>query len=297
MIPNRVRRTFVSALVVLSAATGTAAQSKPRIAVLALENNTTLSILGSRLGFAAADELTTQLVKTGEFAVVERQQIESVLAEQKLGMSGAVDAATAARIGKLLGAQAVVTGSITQFSLDRKSAGIGPLAASYTEAESMLDVRVVNATTGEIIVVAEGGGKKRFGGAAYKNYNFERDMDAGVAQEALRPAVEKAVEGILQSRQQLAELAGAGGTGQVVGARGEDFYIDRGQNLGIDVGQRFEVLRVVDRITDASGNVLDEVTEIVGVLEVTRVLSQSAICKVVSGEAKEGDRIRPKSGG
>jgi hypothetical protein len=28
---------------------------------------------------------------------------------------------------------------------------------------------------------------------------------------------------------------------------------------------------------------------------VTRVLSQSAICKVVSGEAKEGDRIRPQS--
>jgi curli biogenesis system outer membrane secretion channel CsgG len=274
-----------------------AAQGKPRVAVLAFENNTTLSILGSRLGFAAADELTTQLVKTGEFSVIERQQIDAVLAEQKLGMSGAVDAATAARIGKLLGAQAVIVGSITQFSLDRKSAGIGPLAASYTEAESMIDARIVNTTTGEIVAAVEGSGKKRFGGAAYKNYNFERDMDAGVAQEALRPAVEKAVERILESRQQLAEMAGGGAMGQVVGVRGADFYIDRGQNTGLKPGQRFEVLRVVDRITDASGNVLDEVVDKVGELEVTRVLSQSAICKVVEGEAKEGDRIRPKSGG
>jgi hypothetical protein len=235
-------------------------------------------------------------VKTGEFAVIERQQIDAVLSEQKLGMSGAVDAATAAKIGKLLGAQAMVVGSITQFSLDRKSAGIGPLAATYTEAESVLDARVVNTTTGEIIMVAEGSGKKRFGGAAYKNYNFERDMDAGVAQEALRPAVEKAVRTILEQKGQLAELAGAGGAlGQVVGTGDAGSYIDRGQNTGIKVGQRFDVLRVIDRITDANGNVLDEVTDVVGVLEVTRVLSQSAICKVVSGEAKEGDRIRPQS--
>jgi len=278
----------------LTVAGGASAQAKPRIAVLAFENNTTSAFFGDRLGLAAADELTTQLVKTGEFSVVERQQIDAVLSEQKLGMSGVVDAATAAKIGKLLGVQAVVTGSITQFSLDSKSAGIGRFAATYTEAESVLDARLVNTTTGEIIAVADGNGKKRLGGAAYKDYNFERDMDVGVAQEALRPAVEKLVEGILEQKAELDGLAAAAPTGQVVGSGDAGIYIDRGQNLGVEVGQRFDVLRVIDRITDANGNVLDEVTDVVGVIEVTRVLSQSAICEVVSGEAKEGDRIRPK---
>ena len=57
------------------------------------------------------------------------------------------------------------------------------------------------------------------------------------------------------------------------------------------MGQRFEVFRVVDEIRDANGAVLDRITDKVGVLEVTRVLSQSAVCSVVEGEASEGDTI------
>lgn len=274
---------------------GLSAQARPRVAVLAFENNTTLSFFADRLGLAAADELTTQLVRTGEFTVIERQQIDAVLAEQQLGMSGVVDPATAARIGELLGAQAVIIGSITQFSLESRSVGISRFAATITEAESKLDARVVSTTTGEIIAVAEGSGNKRFGGAAYEDFNFERDMNAGVAQEALRPAVENAVEQILEQKARLEELPGPAALGQVVGSRDGDIYIDRGQNAGVEVGQQFDVVRVVDRIIDANGNVLDEVTEAVGVLEVTRVLSQSAICRIVEGEASEGDRVRPRS--
>jgi hypothetical protein len=47
----------------------------------------------------------------------------------------------------------------------------------------------------------------------------------------------------------------------------------------------------VDEIRDSAGNVLDQITEKVGVIEVTRVLSQSSICSVVEGEAREGDKI------
>ena len=56
-------------------------------------------------------------------------------------------------------------------------------------------------------------------------------------------------------------------------------------------GRRFEVVRVVDEIRDVNDNVLDRITDTVGVLEVTRVLSQSAICRVVEGEVSEGDTI------
>ena len=58
------------------------------------------------------------------------------------------------------------------------------------------------------------------------------------------------------------------------------------------VGQRFEVHRVVDEIKDANGQVLDRVIDKVGTLEVTQVLSQSAVCKVVEGVAGVNDTIR-----
>lgn len=48
---------------------------------------------------------------------------------------------------------------------------------------------------------------------------------------------------------------------------------------------------MVDEIRDANDTVLDRITDTVGVLEVTRVLSQLAICRVVEGEASEGDTI------
>jgi curli biogenesis system outer membrane secretion channel CsgG len=270
------------------------AQVRPRIAVMPLQNNTTGRIFGDRLGEAASDEMTTALVKSNEFRVIERQQIQTVLAEQSLGMSGAIDAATAATVGKLLGVQLVVLGSITQFSVDHRSAGVGRLgvSASYAEAESVLDIRVVDVNTGEIIAVAEGQGKRRFGGAQVRDINLQRDFDAGIAQEALRPAVESAVERLLKQKATLAAVQRAVPAMQVVGVRDGQIYLDSGENGGLIVGQRLNVMRVTDVIRDARGNVLDEVTEKVATIEVTRVLSQSSICRLVDGSApREGDLV------
>jgi curli biogenesis system outer membrane secretion channel CsgG len=274
-----------------------AQEVKPRIAVMSFENNSTFSYWGDNLGAAAADELITQLVKAGAFVVVERAQVNAILEEQHFGLSGAVDASTAAEIGKILGVQAVLIGSITQFSVDRRSAGVGALRVSYTEAESRMDVRLVSTTTAEILAIAEGQGKKRMGGVGWEDFDFEREFDVGLAQEALRPAVETAVEEIVAQADILAALAPVVAPGEVVGSPEEGVvYIDKGTGDGIQVGQRFDVYRIVDEIRDSAGNILDQVTEKVGVIEVTRVLSQSSICSVVEGEAQEGDRISEASG-
>lgn len=274
-----------------------AQDAKPRIAVLGFDNNSTFTYWGDNLGAAAADELTTQLVRSGRFTVVERSQVNAILEEQHFGLSGAVNPATAAEIGKILGVQAVVTGSITQFSVDRRSGGIGAFRASYTEAESKMDIRLVSTTTAEILAVAEGQGKKRMGGIGWEDFDFEREFDAGLAQEALRPAVESAVEEIVDQAEVLASLAPVAVPGEVVGAPEPGVvYIDRGADEGIEVGQRFDVYRVVDEIRDSAGNVLDQVTEKVGVIEVTRVLNQSSICSVVEGDAREGDQVTAQGG-
>lgn len=268
----------------------------PRIAVVDFRNATSQRYFGPQLGEAASDELTTQLVQSGQFTVIERDRLKALMAEQKLGQSGAVDASTAAKIGQLLGVQGIVTGSITQFSIDRKSGGIGPVQATYAEAESKIDIRVVDTSTGEILLAAEGGGNKRFGGAAVEDVNFEQSFDAGLAQEALRPAVEKTVERIVELRSRLASIKPSAPPGEIVGTNEDQYYIDRGEDFGVETGQRFDVYRVVDEIRNSEGELLDRVTERVGVLEVTRVLSESSICELVSGEAAEGDEVRSSSG-
>ncbi len=148
---------------------------------------------GDNLGAAAADELTTQLLQTGKFTVIERAQLAAVLGEQDLGASGRVTSATAAKVGELLGVQLLFTGSITQFSVQRTSIGFRGIGGSYSNAESVLDVRLINTTSGEILLTAEGQGNKRMGGGYFKGANAERTFEQGAAQEALRPAVEAVI--------------------------------------------------------------------------------------------------------
>ncbi|MGD8327783.1 MAG: CsgG/HfaB family protein [Acidobacteriota bacterium] len=270
-----------------------APQDKVRIAVMNFENNSQWTWWGDHLGEAAADEFVTQLFQSGKFSVVEREQINAILAEQDFGQSGRVRPDQAAEIGRILGVQVILTGSITKFSINEKGGGIGGFGVKYAEADSTVDVRLINVNTAEILFADEAEGTKRLGGIRVGGVSAYQDYDAGLAAEALRPAVEKMAEKIAGESGDLAAIQPPIPPAQIVGTGDSGLYIDKGQNFGVTVGQRYQVMRVVDEIKDASGNVLDRITEQVGILEVTRVLGQSSICTIVEGEAAEGDTLVP----
>lgn len=60
----------------------------------------------------ATEKLTHQIVSLGDLMVIERSRIDQVLKEQSLSMTGAIDAGTAAKIGKILSVDAVIIGTI-----------------------------------------------------------------------------------------------------------------------------------------------------------------------------------------
>jgi len=267
---------------------------KIRVAVMNFENNTTQRFWEDNLGYAAADEFVTQLFETQQFSLVERAQIDSILAEQDFGQSGRLNQSQAAELGKLLGVQLILTGSITKFSVDTKSGGIRSFGVEYSEAESNLDVRLIDTNTAEILFAGTGESKVRLGGIRIKGFNFRQDFDRGIAQEALRPAIQDVVNKIVANADAYVDLEVPISPAQIVGS-GQDgsIYIDRGENFSVTIGQRYQVKRIVDEIRDASGNLLDTITDIVGVVEVSRVLGQSSICTVIEGEATEGDALEP----
>ena len=94
------------------------------------------------LGGKMLDNLITQLVALHQFKVIERSEVEKVLKEQALGMSGVVDVASATKVGKVLGVDAVLIGSIIQ---DEKKVGV--------------DVRLLNTETAEILTATDAYGK------------------------------------------------------------------------------------------------------------------------------------------
>src|SRR3954452_10406094 len=67
------------------------------------------------VGKAVVDLLINRLVRDGSCSVIERSAIDKLLAEQNLSNSDRFDPQTAAKLGRLLGVDAIVLGSITQY--------------------------------------------------------------------------------------------------------------------------------------------------------------------------------------
>lgn len=93
--------------------------NKKKIAIIEFSN---LNDEVTQLGQFLSEELITQLfiADPGKFEVVERRQLLKVLNEQELGTSGLLDADAMGTVGKILGVDAIVTGSITDLGNDIK---------------------------------------------------------------------------------------------------------------------------------------------------------------------------------
>lgn len=92
------------------------------VAVVAVTDFSDLNGYQSALGKFVAEELTTQLaiIGSGRLSVIERRHLMKVLAEQKLGATSLFDPESVERIGRILGVQALITGSITDLGAELK---------------------------------------------------------------------------------------------------------------------------------------------------------------------------------
>ena len=122
------RRIIFASLLLASAAF---AQDKKRVAVMNFEYGTVQTgvagIFGTNVdvGKGIADMLVDRLVTDGTYSVIERKALDKLIAEQNFSNSDRADPSSAARIGKLLGVNAIIIGSITQFGRDDKSTAVG----------------------------------------------------------------------------------------------------------------------------------------------------------------------------
>ncbi|VAW33588.1 hypothetical protein MNBD_GAMMA01-475 [hydrothermal vent metagenome] len=145
---------FTLALTLLTFIT-IARDDRPVVAVLEFKNETTASWWYSGVGRELSDMLSNELLGTGVFKVVERKKLDAVLTEQDLGASGRVSKSSAAKMGKVTGAQYLITGSVASFEesgsrgggLSFKGISVG---GKKKTAALAIDIRVINATTGEI---------------------------------------------------------------------------------------------------------------------------------------------------
>src|SRR6202158_5414937 len=125
------------------------------------------------VGKGISDLLVTYLVKDGSYSVIEHKAMDKIMAEQNFSNSDRANPNSAAKIGKLLGVDAIIVGSITQFGNETKNTnvggagggwpgiGVGGFGHKKSKAIVALTARLVDVDTGEILGVAEGKGESQ----------------------------------------------------------------------------------------------------------------------------------------
>ncbi len=149
---------FVGVLLGLAFQAGALAAGggRPSVGVVEFKNETSAGWWTSTVGSELSGMLSNELASTNSFRVVERKKLESVLEEQNLAASGRVAPGQGAKIGKLTGAEYLIMGTVTSYQENTSSTGGGlsfkgiSLGGKKSEAYVAIDVRVVNATTGDI---------------------------------------------------------------------------------------------------------------------------------------------------
>ena len=296
---------------------------KKRVAVLNFDYGTVRSsaqaIFGTDqdVGKGISDMLVQKLVEDGKYSVIERNAIDKVLGEQNFSNSDRADATTAAKIGRILGVDAIIIGSITQFGRDDQHTnigaggfggygsrmGIGGVGTHKAKAVVGITARLVNTTTGEILAAVTGTGESSRSGTSLIGAGAGGGSGGGAAldmgssnfgQTILGEAVKAAVG---DTATQLDNKAGnlptvkVSVSGLVADVSGNTLIINVGSKTGLKVGDNLDISRQVRTVKDpATGKVLKTITDKIGSGTVTQIDQDSATVTFTgTGSAKVGD--------
>ena len=316
------------ALLVVLSVSGFAAERKKRVAVFDFDYSTVRTAVSAAFGGTEVDAgagitalLVKRLVQDGTYSVIERAKMDMILKEQNFSNSDRFNPNSAAKIGKLLGVDAIIVGNITQFGNETKNQGVGGGGGGFggfglggfkhkeSKAIVTLDARIVDIDTAEILAVADGkgessrsstsltGGGGNWHGFGAGGVDFgSSDFENTIIGEAIKKAVDQMSTGIIAGASKL--------EARVIKVEGVVAFVDVGKlvlnvgaKAGIKVGDQMSVERVSREIKDpTTGKVLRRMSSEVGKIQISDVDDVSAVGKVVSGQGfKVGDVVKTQT--
>ncbi len=262
------------------------------------------------IGGGLAAMLTTALTESEQFIVVERANIQQLLAEQEMKAANITNRETGPVLGNLAGAQLLVLGAVTEFSVDDEGSGFGlsggklgrmfnaGLGKESATGKVVMDIRVVDTTTGAVKTSYKV--SERIESSSFSFTAGYNDIALGGDRfwktplgEATRGAIYKAVQVIAQ------EASNTEWKALVVEYDGSDMYINAGTQSGLKNGDKFLIERVVKRLTDPqTGQLLSTRRAKIGTLQVDQVEERLAIGRfhaITTGyQPQRGDLVIPQ---
>jgi curli biogenesis system outer membrane secretion channel CsgG len=270
------------------------------------------------IGKGISDLLIDRLLSEGSFSVIERRKLDAVLAEQNFSTSERADRSSAARIGKVLGVNAIILGSITQFGTEKKDfnasgigggrggLGAGRMGTREGKASVAVTARIIDINTGEVLASSTGRGQSSrsgllLGGLVIGHGGFGagsvRMNSSQFRETILGEATYAAVKDLSKQLNLFAHKVPVSSQdirGLVADVSGNNVVLNVGRSHGLEAGATLNVLRVDRTIKDpATGKPLREVVSEVGRIRVDEADNESSTGTIVSGTGiKLGDLVR-----
>jgi curli biogenesis system outer membrane secretion channel CsgG len=297
----------VALLALFTASPLLAQGAKPRVAILEFKNKAShYTWTWYEAGRGAQDMLVTELVKSGKYRVIEREQLQAIMQEKHLSVSGDIDPKTAIQFGKMLGVEYLIAGSVTELGVTDRGAsvpggflrGLPSVNVRSQKAEAALDARAFSTSTGEI-VWADTARDEKSDASVYVAGAGGGASDHGKVDKLMRPVVQKLAASFAKANLSSSGLGGAGDASGIVGkiakADGGTLYVNAGSEAGVKEGDEFAVYRVGDQIKDPdTGEVLGANEMKVGRVKIMSVKGpRLSTAAAVSGSGfRAGDTLK-----
>jgi curli biogenesis system outer membrane secretion channel CsgG len=237
------------------------------------------SDIKSHLSKQATDMLTTKLVMTGNFIVVERQDTLSYLNEQRVSNIERMQ----------IPADFMIVGSITEFG--RKVTGdVGLLDRKKTQtAFAKVSLRLLNTKTGVIVYGEEGYGEANSQTASVLGMGSQAGYDETLTDKAIDTAITSVIQNLLN------KLYDQSWKSYILSNENGLLYISGGEKQGIKVGDVFKIMKSGKMVNNPQTNMPIELPATkVGSCKVTNLipgddLSELSECQLMEGDLGNAD--------
>lgn len=293
------RALLLASLALITSFAGTVEQAKVyklRVAVAPLDwsKNDRIDNWQIPVEFRQAiyEKLVQKLLATGKFVVLEREALEALLQEKSIKEENTGQS----QAGKIVPAQFLVRGQLTDFALNSKGGGGGVsiggsiggvrVGGRVSEAKVGMNVRMFDVDTSELIASESAAKSVQATGFDFGGWVNSVGGDFGVYEKsplgqattkALDEAVEKIVKALGKQPWQCMVAD--------YDAQAKEVILNAGSELGVGVGDVFEVHAVTRIIKDPeTGAVLGKRTAKIGTIKVTEVEKKFSTASVIEGE-------------
>ncbi len=219
------------------------------------------------MGTIVAEWFTTAMVREGRFDVIERRMLEKILGEQKLALSGVVDAESATQIGKLLGVKVIISGSVMKLKdvVEINARIIDVESASIIAAENVRST-VTNRLQDLVVEMSE----KIIKNFPLEGYVVNRSGDSLTIDLGLRTGVKKGMRFIVYKEGQIIKHPK---TGEVLDVE----RIETGKITIESVSQKICTAKIDEEESPGAINYGQQVKSLIDITIKTSKLTVSAI--------------------